>query len=154
MRPYLVYLAGPITGLGYSQAADWRDHADTVLKEASGGRIVGVSPMRMKPGLRSEESIKDDYKGTLFSNQQSVFARDRFDCRRADLVLVNVLGARKPSIGTCMEIAWADAFGVPVVIAMEEEGNPHDHAMVRVACGFRVTSLDEALRVAVGILLP
>jgi hypothetical protein len=34
--------------------------------------------------------------------------RDRFDATRCDVLLVNLLGAERVSIGTMMEVAWAD----------------------------------------------
>jgi len=44
-----VYLAGPITGLSYEKAVDWRRYAQIVLLEE--GDIVAVSPMRSKDYL-------------------------------------------------------------------------------------------------------
>jgi hypothetical protein len=82
---------------------------------------------------------------------------------RADVLLVNLLGAERVSIGTVMEIAWADAVRVPVVLVMEpsaeentglvpSKGNVHEHAMIRECVGFRVQTLDEGLNVVKAIL--
>ena len=46
-----------------------------------------------------------------------------------------------------MEIAWAWDNGVHVVCVIEESGNPHDHAMIREAIGFRVTTVEEAVNI-------
>ena len=70
---------------------------------------------------------------------------------RCDLLFVNFLNAEKPSLGSVMEIAWADALHKPIILAMES-GNVHEHAMILGACGFRVESLIEAAAVAVGVL--
>lgn len=43
-----VYLAGPISGLTFDDAQDWRGHAATFL--ASRG-VVGLSPLREKHKL-------------------------------------------------------------------------------------------------------
>jgi len=51
-----------------------------------------------------------------------------------------------------MEIAWADLSRIPVVLVMEPEKNGHDHAMIREAAGFRVSTLDEGLRIVKAIL--
>jgi hypothetical protein len=78
--------------------------------------------------------------------------RDRFDATRCDVLLVNLLGAERVSIGTVMEIAWADLRRTPIVAVMEE-GNVHEHGMVNEAIGFRVTTLDEALNIIKSILI-
>jgi nucleoside 2-deoxyribosyltransferase len=79
--------------------------------------------------------------------------RDFNDVRRCDALLVNLLGAAKPSLGTIMELAWAYAFQKPAVVAIEEKGNPHDgHPMIYEAIPFRVATLDEAIT-SVAIIL-
>jgi nucleoside 2-deoxyribosyltransferase len=71
--------------------------------------------------------------------------RDHWDVSRCDAVLVVLSGATRVSIGTVMELGWAYAYRKPVVAVMEEEGNPHEHGMVREALSYRVTTLDEAI---------
>jgi len=78
--------------------------------------------------------------------------RDFNDCSTCDVLLVNLLGASKVSIGTVMEIAWAYQNRTPVVVVMEQEGNPHEHAMIREAIGFRVHTMGEAIAVVRTIL--
>jgi len=86
------------------------------------------------------------------SGPRGIMTRDRFDATRCDVLLVNLLGATKVSIGTCMEIAWADLKRTPIVVAMEPEGNPHEHCMITEAIGFRCDSMRQALDVVTGIL--
>ncbi|MGZ5095552.1 MAG: hypothetical protein ACXWCH_30925, partial [Burkholderiales bacterium] len=81
-----------------------------------------------------------------------VMTRDRFDATRCDVLLVNLLGTTRVSIGTVMEIAWADAKRIPIVVAMEPQGNPHEHMMIAEAIGFRVPTLDEALHIVKAII--
>lgn len=160
MNKPLVYLAGPITGLTYGNCTDWRQQAISSLADVG---IDGLSPMRGKEYLKNRSVIADSYEkgvGSVLSGQRGIFARDRNDCMRADLVLVNMLGATRVSIGTVMEIAWADSNKTPIVLIMEE-GDPrvdkyniHEHAMLREACPFRVTTLEDALDVTKIILLP
>lgn len=156
MRPS-VYLAGPITGLTYDDGQDWREYAKDVLDWAG---IDAFSPLRAKAHLRSLGVL--DNAGTpdskylglnALSEPQGITTRDRFDCIGRDLVLVNFIGAERVSVGTCIELGWADAARVPLVVAMEED-NVHRHAMVNSVAGFIVPTLEDALTVCKAVLLP
>jgi Nucleoside 2-deoxyribosyltransferase len=147
-----VYLAGPITGYTFDGCTEWRDKAKAEL--AAFG-IEAYSPMRAKEYLKSEGVLTGSYpNGGLFSSSRNIMTRDYFDCTGADLILVNLLGCEKPSLGTVMEMAWAYGNRIPLVVAMEATGNPHEHPMIAEAIGFRVTSLEDALTVAKRILIP
>lgn len=150
-----VYLAGPITGLSYAGSTNWREYAEKVLAEAE---IEGVSPMRAKDYLASLGTIsghgRDYHNMNVMSQQHSVITRDRFDTQRCDVVLMNLLGAKQVSIGTMVELGWADAARVPVVLVREEPGTGgvHDHMFVHELGGFGVATLDEGLDVVKAIL--
>lgn len=149
MRP-TVYLSGPITGLTYVGATDWRDYAKAVLAP----EIDGLSPMRAKDYLAGEQALAAaGYSEKALSCAKGITTRDRYDTTRADLMLVNLLGAERVSIGTMIEFGWADAARVPIVLVMGD-GNPHDHAMVREMAGFIVPTLDEGLDIVKAILVP
>lgn len=150
---YTVYLAGPITGLSYNGTTEWRQFAIDILKQYN---IQGLSPMRAKEFLKDRVTIEDtpELEDHVLSSQRGIYARDKFDCHRADLLIVNMLGAKKVSIGTVMEIAWAAAVNTPIVLVMEDSGNIHQHMMLAEACPFRVNNLEEALRVTLAILAP
>lgn len=151
-----VYLAGPIAGCSYDGATGWRDYAITALARAG---IKGLSPMRAKEYLAAVESdvgfsaTCEEY-GHLspLSGPRGIMTRDRFDATRCNILFVNLLGATKVSVGTVMEIAWADLRRTPIVVAIEPEGNPHEHAMIGEAIGFRCATLAEALHVTRSIL--
>ena len=149
-----VYLSGPITGLTYGGATDWREYARRDLADAG---IEGVSPMRAKQYLAalngpiSGHGREYAHLGVL-STQQSVVTRDRFDTQRVDVVLMNLLGAERVSIGSMVELGWADAARVPVVTVIEKTGNCHDHMFVFGLTGFRVETLDEGLDIVKAIL--
>ena len=145
-----VYLAGPITGTSYGECTNWREDAINWLAPD----INGFSPMRSKDYLLSETSVGDSYEDTIMSSQRGIFARDSYDCKRCDAILVNLLGAERVSIGTVMEIAWAWSYRNPIVLIMEEEGNLHDHSMIREACPLTVRTLDEGIHVLKSLLLP
>lgn len=143
-----VYLAGPITGLDYEGSTDWRKYAKDDLEKFG---IRGLSPMRGKEylaGLGVLSGTGEEYAHlSVISNSRGVMTRDRYDATRCDVLLVNLLGAKTVSVGTVMEIAWADLKRIPIVVAIEATGNPHEHMMLSEAYGYRVPSLDEALHI-------
>ena len=147
---YIVYLAGPITGLSFDNAVDWRDEFSELLPK----EIVGMSPLRGKTYLQNENSIAAAYEDIVLSSARGITTRDYNDCKRSDLVVANFLGATKVSIGTVMEIAWAKSFQIPVIVIMEKEGNLHDHPMINESTGFRVDTVKEAADIATVLLLP
>ena len=108
--------------------------------------------MRSKEYLAKEEIITGAYEDSVLSCSRGIYTRDRFDSLRCNVLLVNFLGAKSVSVGTVMEIGWADSVQTPIICVMEPQGNPHDHPMIREAIGFRVASLKDALSVAISIL--
>jgi len=147
-----IYLAGAIRGLSYGGAVDWRNEVKTAMAPCN---IVCYSPMRHKEFMERESNGAMPYSFELdvLTSSKGIMTRDRMDVMNADLIFVNLLGTDKVSIGTMIELGWADAFRKPVVIAMEEN-NIHRHAMVDQIPGFIVTSLHEAIDVTKNILMP
>lgn len=154
MRNPLVYLAGPIAGISGTDATEWRDLAADLLT-AHG--IECLDPMRAKEALAKVTRIQQNFheyahRGPFFT-AKGIMARDFADVKRCDALLVNLLGAEKPSFGTVMELAWAYAMQKPVVVAIEDAGNLHDlHPMLHEAMPFRVETLDEAVECVAVIL--
>jgi nucleoside 2-deoxyribosyltransferase len=147
-----VYLAGPITGLSYDDAVDWRKKAKSYLKEFN---INAFSPLRGKEFLSHIKEFKrTGYDIHPLSTNRGIMTRDRFDCTNADVLLVNFLGAQTVSIGTVMEIAWADAHRIPIVCCMEGPENPHFHGMILEAIGYRFDNLKDALDTIIVMLNP
>lgn len=149
MRDFLLYCAGPISGVSYGESTDWREYVAQKLPS----HIKAVSPMRGKKYLAGESKVKDAYEEHPLSCQKGITCRDRMDVMRCDMILVNFLGAKSVSIGSVMEIAWADAWRKPIVIVMERD-NVHWHAMVREVSGFIVSDLDEAIKIVNAVLSP
>jgi|SRR5215207_379507 len=158
MRPS-VYLAGPITGRTYDEGAEWRVDAFNTFYVRG---IDAFSPLRMKKYLRAFGTLegKDQdgqyaYAGAHpLSSDKGIMARDRNDVSRRDMVLANFLGCgERISIGTCVEIGWADAARKPIVLVMEDD-NVHRHAMIEEAAGFRVHTMEEAIEIVTAVLLP
>lgn len=144
----LVYLAGPISGLNYEGATNWREDAKAELKQFG---IKALSPLREQEHMKAIGVFTDAAKETErlkspMSTPKGLTVRDRWDAMRCDVLLVNLLGATKVSIGTVLELAWADSKGIPIVVAMEDDGsNPHEHAMVNHIISYRVTTLWDAI---------
>jgi len=156
-----IYLAGPIAGLTYDDSENWRNYVISKMPK----NIICYSPMRRKQFLRAHGKIglKDglggegndtyDEHGALASSR-GIMSRDHNDCKNADLILCNLIGAKTVSIGTVMEIAWSFSYRIPLVVCMEEKNNLHDHPMVREAISFRAYSIDEGIEYTKAILLP
>jgi len=150
MKPS-VYLAGPITGLTYQEGIGWRDYAQAKFAEYE---IQAFSPLRAKRYLQGHGTLDSGYLGVHpLSTPAGILARDRNDCTKRDFVLANLTGADRVSIGTVMEIAWADLARIPTCVVMEESGNVHDHAMITGCVGFRTADLDQAIEIVAANLL-
>lgn len=138
-----LYLAGPMAGLGYAIASTWREKVTESLSDIA----ECLSPLRgekLSNGVYSAVATDE----SVFNTQNAIIGRDRADCCRADLVFMNLLGAKKVSIGTMVELAWADASRKPVIVCIEKTGNPHDSEYVRGLATYVVTSLEEGIAVA------
>jgi nucleoside 2-deoxyribosyltransferase len=155
-----LYLAGPITGLNYHGAADWRQEVKTALWPS----IVAFSPMRGKEYLKAlpvigdarvQQNPAEDSYGlkNVMSSAQGITGRDRNDVMNADAVLMNLLGATRVSIGTMIEAGWADAFRKPVIVVREKD-SIHGHGMLDAIATYTVADLDEALHLTRMLLLP
>lgn len=145
-----VYLAGPISGLTYDGAQEWRD----VFRKEIDSRIEAFSPLRGKEYLAMRGPLEGSYDEFPLSTDQGITARDRYDCMGADLVVFNLLGATRVSIGTMIEFGWCDAARTPAIVIMEKSGNIHDYPMIRQIAQFRVDNLKDAINIANIILLP
>lgn len=149
MEKFKVYLAGPITGLAYDEIVNWRRYIRKNLPDG----IVGYSPMRAKAYLQKETQISHSYEESLLSSQRGLFTHNMNDCRICDALMVNFLNSKKVSIGTVMEISAFWWQRKPIILIMQD-GNIHDHPMIREACPLITYTLDEAIHVVTSILLP
>ena len=146
----MVYLSGPINGLNYGEATSWREYVTACFPP----HIQGVSPMRAKRYLNDGSKLGQNPYNFPMATDRAINGRDHADTVKADAILVNLLGATTVSIGTAMEIAWAWDHKVHVVVAMEPEGNLHDHPMIRDCITVRVASLDEAIEAVIALVSP
>ena len=143
-RNMLVYLCGPMTGETYDVATKWRN--DVSYKLNCKG-IETIDPLRGKAFLEVDGLLGNTNDEHPLESAAGIVTRDHWDVNRCDVLLVNFLGAKIVSIGSCFEIAWAYERKIPIVIVMEKgRGNVHDHCFIDVCSGgFRVTTLDEAV---------
>lgn len=156
MRRPLVYLAGAIAGLAFDDATDWRSLATGLLRDRG---IETLNPMRGKDALASKNegvisgSFHDYENNGAFFTARGIMTRDFNDVKTCDALLVNLMGLKKASLGTVMELGWAYALQKPAIVAIEAQGNPHDnHPMIHEAMRFRVATLEEAID-AVAVVL-
>lgn len=145
-----VYLCGPITGSSETEVNNWRE---LVYANLNAEGIKTISPTRVNEVIFKRTNDDDSLKDTkLISDLKSIVTRDRFDTtKRADMLIVNLLGAEKVSIGSMIELGWADSHRVPVIVVMEQD-NIHNHAFVREIAGWIVDSVEEAVEIAKAVL--
>lgn len=144
-----VYLAGAITGLSYGNATTWREEVKLKLNDFG---IKSFSPMRGKSYLSKEDKLSDTYNNHTMSSIVGINVRDFNDVKTSDAILVNLLNTTKVSIGTVMEIAWARAFQIPVVIVMENE-NVHNHGMLTFG-NIITNNIDDGVSAIIQLLNP
>ena len=140
-----VYLAGAITGLTYDGANDWRT---VVSEKLLHDGITPVNPLRAKEFLKEYGILERNYlKAHPLSTGKGIVTRDRNDVKNCDIVLMNLQGAERVSIGTMVEVGWADAWRKPIVIVQDEGPGFYDHEFIKEIAGYIVYSLDDALEI-------
>jgi nucleoside 2-deoxyribosyltransferase len=140
----IVYLAGPITHAGsYEGATEWRERVEAWLEDLG---ILALSPMRGKAFLQSNFDLKADGSfDHILSTPKAIVARDHFDVRRADVMLVYMPSwSDVASIGTSIEFGWAHEQGTPIVF-VRQDGSVHDHAMLNEMAAYITEDLEEGV---------
>lgn len=146
-----VYLAGPIGGLSYEEATNgWRMRATSILSDS---RIRVYSPMRYKEALAGTECLDDQKYDRPLTTPPAILARDTYDVRSADILLVNLAGSKRVSIGTMVELGIAHALNKPMVIVNDAVNPVHSGPFIDALSVFRFTDLDEACYACKQILL-
>lgn len=148
-----VYLAGSIAGKSGEQATGWRELAAQYFYDHN---IEVRDPMRSKPELRIIDMIAVDGRSYAdwgpFYTSKGILVRDFNDVKQSDVILVNLLGATRLSLGTTMEIAWAFALQKPIVCVMESNNIHDNHPMIHEAIGFQVDTLLAGLQITAVLL--
>ena len=146
-RSFMVYLAGPISGLSYDEAVERRRAAARRLAELG---HVTVSPMRGKEHLRRVRKLRPEGYRHPASTAHAIVERDSWDVKRCDVLLADLTGARIVSIGTVAEIAWGWLLHKYVIVVMEQE-NVHRHAFIEQCASLVCETTDEAVE-AIAVL--
>jgi nucleoside 2-deoxyribosyltransferase len=138
----IVYLAHPISGLGYDEVMEYYNRIEAELRRMG---YETLCPMRGKEYLRTELTFKPHgYERHPASTNHAIIERDRWMVTQSDIVLADLTGAQHVSIGCCMELAWAHDRGKHTIVVMEEE-NVHRHAFVIETGDLVFEILDDAL---------
>jgi nucleoside 2-deoxyribosyltransferase len=145
----LIYLSGPITGTSASDA-NWRN----VVRRKLPANFTVFDPSLQSPdrsirylkALTPAEGLERLRHGKFISD------RNRRQIQKSDALLCNLLHATtRVSIGAVGEIHWANAFGIPVILVREAEGNIHDHSIINALASELCSTLDDACKTLVGM---
>lgn len=144
-----VYLAGPIGGLTWAEATDWRNNATELLRP-----MRCLSPLRDMDGasLRGSCFTEDRAQESNFDKVpfNKLFQRDYMDVHTCDAVFVNFIGAKKQSVGTICEIAWTYRQGKPMVVVMEP-GNINENIFLDMQIHHRAHNLADGINMLRGL---
>lgn len=134
-----IYLAGPIEGVFYNDAVQWRESVSIEL--IKNGHDV-FSPLTQQEccAINDDEVFDSNvyYKKYGF-NPGSIFYKDIFMINQSDCVLVNLNGSG--TFGTPFEIGYAYALGKMIVIIADEAMLKHPFIM----SGVGFTEMDKAI---------
>lgn len=131
-----VYLAGPMTG-AEDDGNDWRQYARIALSSA------GISALL--PNIA--KTYQSEFHVTREGAAKVLTQRDKWFTTGCDVVLVNFEPSDQTgfaSIGTCIELGWANEAGVPIVAVLPQH-NVHVHPMVESLLFHRTATLDDAI---------
>ena len=143
----LLYLAGPMTGHTFDEVIGWRDYVRQHLTTAA-PHVRCLDPMRAKDHFQDAGRIGPEHYHRGMLEPRAIVARDFWDLRRADVMMLNLTGADVPSIGCMVELGFAHANSCLTVVILEPgDRNPHDHLFVHALASAVVHSLDDAIAV-------
>lgn len=137
-----VYLSGPMAGSSYEEGTAWRDYVCDKL----GPEINCLSPYRGKEYFKGQV-IKNQEYPQVMSTPKAIIVRDRWDTMNADVILLNLSKYQPFSIGSIIEVGWADAARVPVVAVIPQESEYFKHPILTQCCAYIVQDLDEAINI-------
>ncbi len=123
-----IYLAGPIRGVTFRQASEWRERFRKECPE-----FEYLDPLTFNSFSDLDKPMFTFHHPTTVEREArgrtEVVLRDVWCVRQADIVFVNFLGSEIISIGTVFEIGAAHALGKLVVVAMDPE-SIHRHPFI------------------------
>ena len=137
-----VYLGGPIRSLSYNEAINWRISAAKYLNDIG---IKCLSPMRGKELLKDVDKITDSYEDLKGYSSSEIFARDKFDIKRSNILLFNLLNRKGSIIGSFFELAWGHLLGKYCIVVIEKDSIYAKHPFVKESASIMFGNLDEAI---------
>jgi nucleoside 2-deoxyribosyltransferase len=134
--------------LHWGEAKTWRSGAKEFLERT--GRFDTLDPLRGKEQLANIGLMAPSgYSGK--ASDQVIFHTCKYDVARCSIILCNLVGAKDKSLGTAFEMGWGNLLGKYIITAMEDKGNPHDHAFVRQTSSIILPTFEEALTYLVDV---
>ena len=145
MKIIQVYLGGPIHGKTIEEATSWRKTFTANLNHA-----MAISPTRFK-GLDIKSTGDDiagplnyNYPKSVLSNSRAILTRDLMDIRRSDIVLMNFLETSQRYVGSFVEMGYAHALNIPVLLVIESNNELVQHPFVGQLASWIVPTLEDA----------
>ena len=135
-----LYAAGPITGLTYKQASEWRQDGSDFVERAKALGWTVLSPMRGKSEFDLGEKVLTPY----FDEGEAAVRRDLLDVRTASVVVFNLLGYPSISLGSMAEMGVAHTLGKRIIVVMDGD-NPHHHVFTEFMADEIVPDLESVL---------
>jgi nucleoside 2-deoxyribosyltransferase len=141
-----VYLAGPILDCTHGEANNWRFN---MIGDLEPHGIIGVSPLRCEPLIGERYSLQ--YADPRFGTARAISSKNRLDVRMSDMTLCYFPAGFSFSKGTCVELAWANAYNKPTIL-VSDVPEVTDHPVLQACADWILPTLDEALDVITGVL--
>jgi nucleoside 2-deoxyribosyltransferase len=124
-----------------------------------GGTFYGFTPDQVRarqdlivahlaPGIEVfRPKHRGDYDPDLGAYlDQTLTMRDKYMVQHADLVVLDITGTERPPRGILVEVGWASAWGIPILLIIEPE-SPHSFNMLRGLCTWQVPTQADAVRI-------
>jgi nucleoside 2-deoxyribosyltransferase len=139
-----IYCGHQISGLRVEEVVSYYDQVRFDLEKI--GYTV-LSPMTAKDDQfnmlnKDEVFVPGGYSGV--ASDHSIVERDCWMVSQADIILMNLLGMKKASIGCISETAWAFLLRKHVVLLMEKD-NPHQHAFIKEMSDVLLETYDQGI---------
>ena len=136
-----VYLCGPISGLGKREMTVWRNEAKSRLVKV-GYRVH--DPLTGEKDLWPEHNIDSKHKTKCPpSVAGATLAKDMAQVINSDIIIANLKGAIKVSIGSCFELAWGLILNKYCIVVKGKRG-VHAHPWIDKSQRFKIYSTMEA----------
>lgn len=142
MHNSTIYLAGPIEGLTYEAANNWREEITERLCDL----MTVLSPMRGKKAYYNPITLT--YPGYP---TDSIVARDLGDIRRSDVIVCRYLVNHR-LVGTLIELGVALERRIPVVM-YTEPGVQIEHPFLRAVTVYQASTIMKVVEFVRNFLL-